>query len=80
MRPGRRQQDVKDLKKITEFLERHNPFTIFDDSLLINIATGLVANENVNCDDALKLGKIINSKMDGQAWEDITLSKSDQAK
>ena len=47
---------------------------------MINIATGVVASLQVNVDEALEIGMLIQKQMDGKKWSDITFKKSDQVK
>ena len=71
MQKGRRKKDNEDLKKFTYFLMVNNHFTQPDKTLLVNIATGVVARSKVNVEDAVNIGKKIHAKLDGCEWQDI---------
>lgn len=57
----------------------HNPFNPETD-LLISIATGVVADDSINCDSAEDVGKISISKMIGQDFASLKLKRSDKVK
>ena len=66
--------------KFYNFLSVHNPYKISDKNTLVNIATGLVASDDVDMDNAIEIGERIHQKIDGTNFGDIKLRKADQAK
>ena len=78
--PGNVKQDLKDLEKFKHFLQSHNPFMVEDAEQLKNIATGFIADDRVNVDDAITIGHKVQANLDDQRFGDIVLKKADQAK
>lgn len=58
---ARQERDFKDMAKITDYLYERNPFG--PDSSLRSIVSGVVADANVNADQAEKVGRYIISSM-----------------
>ena len=77
--PGNIKKDLKDLKTFTNFLESHNPFVSKDGNQLINIATGIIADERVNVDEAVAIGRRIQDTLDDKKYGEISLKRSHQA-
>ena len=78
---SRIKRDNNDFRKIQLWIEDHSPFDE-NQPLLRNIATGLTATENdgINCDDAEKVGKVIQDKLDDITFADAVIKKKDQIK
>jgi len=76
---SRRSRDFQDLNKILEFFAINNPFEV-QDGRLHNIATGLVASDTdgINCDSADDVGLQIMQSMDGKAFTDVVLRRTQQ--
>ena len=71
-------KDASDLIAVTSFLTERNPFS--EDSSLRNIATGVVADSDVNVTEAKAMGiKILNS-MEGQSAAELSFKKVNQVK
>ena len=77
MQQSQRKEDQQHLRKFVDFFDIHDPF--HSSSELRNIATGIIADEPVNADDAIKIGKEILNKIDGKMLGDISFKKKDQA-
>ena len=60
---SRQKRDTEDTLKLISFLIERNPF---EDGYLRNIATGEVADEKVNVDQAQAMGEVILEKITGQ--------------
>ena len=58
---SRIERDKKDISKIYDFFQEHNPFS--NESKLKNIVTGIVANVAVNIDKAAGIGVEIMERM-----------------
>ena len=54
---ARKKKDTDDIKTLLTFLKSRNPF-IEGDRSLRNIETGVVADKNVDVDDAKKVGVV----------------------
>ena len=77
--PGNIKQDLQDLKRFTQFLQCHNPFESRNENQLINIATGVIADERVTADRALSIGRRIQEGLDDKRYGEISLKRSEQA-
>ncbi|KAK3709221.1 hypothetical protein QZH41_004579 [Actinostola sp. cb2023] len=74
---ARKQRDHNDIQELTSYLRLRNPFT--DDPSLRSIVTGVVADENVNVDNAKEVGDRILVSMEGKRVQDFSFRKKDQA-
>ena len=54
-----------DALKFLKFLTWHNPFNVDEKGVLMNIATGIIANKEINVDEAVQIGKRIHQVLDG---------------
>ena len=70
----------KDFIVFKEWLQVHQQFAGYQPHCLVSIATGVVANTSVNCDDAVKIGLAVASKIAGKSFTDITLHRKDKVK
>lgn len=80
VRPAAVKLDHDDLQTFPSFLQVYNPFTTEDSTKLINIATGLVADDRVNVEEAVSIGQKVHEKITNLTWENITFNRSEQAK
>lgn len=79
MSDSRKLRDLKDFQTLHQFLEDHNPFDLQCIELR-NVFSGLVDSEHkVNADEAKLIGLQIHSKMNGKAFNCVTMVKKDQA-
>lgn len=76
LRESRQKRDHLDTDKILDWLRLHSPFCRTS-SCLVNIATGRIANEKVNCDRALDIGIESMKKMQGIPFSKISLRRKD---
>ena len=53
-RDSRKKRDLRDLKKITEYFDTHDPFRF--EAKIISIATGVIGGKDVNPCDAFTVG------------------------
>ena len=76
---SRIKRDNKDLKKIMNWFEIHNPFDA-NESLLRSLSTGLTVSHtmDVSCDEAEKVGYDIQSNLDGVCLEDAKIKRKDK--
>ena len=72
--------DKSDIVTFVEWLQAHPPFDRHDPDILCSIASGIVADESVNCDNALELGKSSMEKMIGKHYFDATLRQKEKVK
>jgi len=74
---SRLKRDQHDIISILLFLEERNPSA--DVIGLKNIATGVIADQKVNVDEAYAVGANIIQSMQGQAIQDYTFKRCNQA-
>ena len=74
---SRLQQDFKDLIKIKGWLDMasHDPFDI-DSEKLRSLHSGLIAGDDVNCDEAEMIGSQIQQSLDNLSWNNATVKRS----
>ena len=75
--PARLEKDFKDASKIVEYVVTISPFS--EDSDLINIHTGEVADKSVNVDNSFNVGMEILKSMYGISVYDYSFKKKDKA-
>ena len=63
-------------KKVFEWFAQHPPFT--QSPVLVSLATGIVANSDVNCHKALEEGKNTMRKTIGQNFGDLKQVRKDK--
>ena len=76
---SRRKENSRNLHNFIDFFDIHNPFKAPANEL-VNIATGVIASEEVNADSAVDIGTKIVSGMDDRKLGDISFKRKDQAK
>ena len=79
LRKSRAKRDFRDLSKVLDFLEMHNPFDTSDERLR-SLTSGIVASEsdNILCDIAEDVGAKILKKMNGEKLKSLVLKRVDQ--
>jgi hypothetical protein len=65
MRDSKEKRDQDDLQRFCEWLERHSSFAPRTQSHLVSLSTGLVGNDQVNCDQAFVIGLAAMRKLNG---------------
>ena len=78
MSTSRLKQDEKDIRIISCYLDARNPF--LPCSNLKNVATGYVADSQVNVHNAFEEGEKIVKGMNGKSIKEFTFKRSHQAK
>ena len=76
----RTKKDKNDAIKFLKFLTWHNPFNVDEKGVLMNIAAGIIANKEINVDEAVQIGKRIHQVFDSTKFIDIKFVKAKQAK
>jgi len=73
-------RDNRDLLKLLDFLEPHNPFQLSHDCRLHSLTSGIVASasDNINCDEVEEVGADIMHHIDGLCFTDVRLKRKDQ--
>ena len=68
------QQDFKDLMKIKGWLDMasHDPFDIGSEKLR-SLDSGLIAGDDVNCDEAEMIGSQIQQSLANLSWNNATV-------
>ena len=82
MGSSRMHHDVSDFHKVRNFLLKYNPFKFVDTTQLIYLSSGVVAvvDDSVNCEQADKIGSVIQRKWDQSCFGAETLKKPDRVK
>ena len=60
--PTSQSRDISDLNLFVQWLEDHSPFVIHEPEVLFSLATGIMADRSVNCDDAFQIGQCSMTK------------------
>ena len=76
LRESRKCRDISDSEKLSDWLMAHPPFPHCPD--LISVCSGITANELVNCDLAVEVGKKAISQIVGCSFADIHLRRKDK--
>ena len=76
MEISRTKKDKNDVIKFLKFLTCHNPFNVDKKDVLLNIATGIIANREINIDEAVQIGKKIHQDLDDTKFIDIKFVKA----
>ena len=76
---SRRKENSNHLRNFIDFFDTHNPFMAAENQL-INIATGVIASDDVNVDSAISIGEKIVAGFSGKCIGDISLKRKNQAK
>ena len=76
---SRRKENSHHLRNFIDFFDIHNPFKVPVNEL-VNIATGVIASDDVNVDSAVEIGTKIVSGLDDRKLGDISLKRKDHAK
>lgn len=76
MRDSRQKTDLKHLTKFLEWFEEHPPLQDRPPGQLVSLSTGLIADDSVNCDNALEVGKKCMALMIGHNFADVKLKRS----
>lgn len=80
LRTSTQSKDNRDFVIFIQWLQAHTPFTGYKPDGLVSLSTGVVADESVNCDEAVKIGCALASQMNGKKFTDITLHRNDKVK
>lgn len=79
LRESRQTRDLTDMNTFKEWLLVHNPFNR-PTPLLTSISSGIMANEEVNCDDAYAVGRASMKTMEGKVFSNIHLQRKNNIK
>ena len=78
MSNARVKNDALHMEKFLNFLKSHNPFSTPDGKSLVNISTGLIADERVNVERADEIGRKIQSSITGRSIGNMSFKRSEQ--
>ncbi|KAG8198224.1 hypothetical protein JTE90_015320 [Oedothorax gibbosus] len=73
LREATQKRNCKDLQIFISWLEEHNPFSKAPE--LSSLLTGVVADENVNCDKAFKIETLALKEIENKTFKDIHLKR-----
>lgn len=79
LRESRQSRDMADVKTFLVWLRHQNPF-LRRSPLLASLSSGVVATEDVNCDNALSVGTASMKAMEGKLFSDIHLQRRNSVK
>jgi len=71
-------RDFNDLQQLMNWLRKHDPFDR-NRVHLQSLDTGLIADKKINCDDAEKVGMLIQQSLDGMHISEATIKRSSQS-
>ena len=71
-------RDSQDCEVFQNLLRDHSPFAHSDRDSLVSVATGTVADETVNCDNAYTIGLQAAATVVDKSYTDIKLSRKDR--
>ena len=80
MLPSRQKRDNHDLDCFLEWFQVHPPFENRLSDILVSLSTGIVADETINCDDAVNKGSLAMKHMVGQIFNEVKLCHKDKVK
>lgn len=80
LRPASRSRDRKDLEKFLAWLREHSPFSPKPDGALVSLSSGVVADETINCEEAIQIGKTSMHSMIGKPFSEVKLRRKDKVK
>lgn len=63
LRSSSEKKDNEDISTFIKWLEMHPPFSARETDELISLASGVIADNSVNCDEAVRFGKEAMEKM-----------------
>ena len=78
LRPARQKRDADDRMAFVHWLTTHNPFAaqFNKDNRVCSVFSGVSADETINCERAHAIGSILQEKMVGHNFADITMKRS----
>ena len=71
----RQQRDLRDLEKVKEWLDENDPFDVQKPKLQ-SLSSNLIADENVNCDQIMAVGRRIQNSLDGMSVAEASIKRS----
>ena len=80
LRSSTQAKDSKDCDVFVHWLKQHPPFAGYQPDRLVSIATGVIADISVNCDNAVQIGLAAASRITGRQFTEITLHRNDKVK
>ena len=61
-------------------MQAHPPFAGYETDRLVSLSTGLVADDCVNCENAIEICQQATSEMTGKKFSEIKLRRNDKVK
>ena len=78
LRQSSQARDIKDRAIFEGWLHAHPPFAGYEADRLVSVSTGIVADESVNCDQAVEIGNKAASDMTGKKFTNAALRRNDK--
>lgn len=79
MRQSRQIRDAKDRNTFVDWLQIHSPFE-YPAQELVNISTGRIAEDTINCDKAHEIGTMLMKGVVGQNLATVKMRRKDKVK
>lgn len=73
---SRQQRDVTDLGKVKEWFDENDPFDVHKPKLQ-SLSSNLIADENVNCDQIMAVGRRVQTSLDGMNFAEARIKRSE---
>lgn len=80
LRSSTQAKDSKDFDVFVQWLQIHPPFAGYQPDRLVSIASGVIADTSVNCENAVQIGLAAASRITGKKFSEITLHGTDKVK
>jgi len=80
LRESSQVQDHKDLVTFLQWLNAHSPFQYHNQTSIVAVSTGLVADASVNCDRAREIGEAAATSIDGKVFSDVKVKRTVRVK
>ena len=77
LRQSTQARDIKDRAMFEGWLHAHPPFAGYEADQLVSVSTGIVADESVNCDQAVEIGSKAASDMTSKKFANTALRRNE---
>ena len=78
LRSSRLDRELRDLESFIVWLRPHSPCMYTASESLVSLATGVIADSTVNCDQAYPIGKVASESITGQIFTTVQVKRKDK--
>ena len=71
-------RELKDLESFIDWLRLHSPCMYTASESLVSLATGVIADSTVNCDQAYSIGRVASESITRQIFTTVQLKRKDK--